>query len=261
MKRRQSRGNTLIAGLAGAGLVVAVSLGLNLAAFSGQGQAQDEQPILPTIAMTATPTVPPLPTAGPALGSSVLVRPAFESAAALASWEFVDVGVPAGFAEGRSVWAVADGALVQDRTAAAGNPNFYDTMAFTGEPAWSDYTVSARFYDEGNGNAGLVARRQGDSFYRFRMLADTFSDTPKLVIEKVVDGQVTVLASRPGPGYGLRTWNTMAFTVTGGRLQATLNDTVVLEAEDAALTAGQPGLFTTAMGNIRFGDVVVAGKP
>ncbi|NNJ09252.1 hypothetical protein EKD04_002805 [Chloroflexales bacterium ZM16-3] len=253
MKRRQ-RKNTLIAGIAGALVVVVVSLALTFL-MSSRGQAQGESPILPTITFPATPTIPPSPTPQPMLSSTELIAPEFQNDDSLKLWEFVDVG--AVLPEDNSVWHVVDGTLLQDNTAAAGNPSINEAMAFIGSPTWTNYTVSARFYDQGNGNAGLVARRQGNSFYRLRMLAKFYTDTPKLIIEKVIDGKATALATQDVPGYDLHTWYAIALKVDGTSIQAFVNDEPLLEATDDALSSGQPGLFTRAMGKIRFSKFVV----
>lgn len=258
MKRPQRGISALVAGMAGFALVLLVSLALNFTGFQGQGQAQADTPLFPMPEYTPIPTIVPQPTPQPVLASEVLANPSFSSADDLRAWEFVDVGIL--LDQDRSIWLIEDGTLLQNRTAAAGNPNTYETMGFIGSPEWSDYTVSARFYDQGNGTAGLLARRQGESFYQLRLLADTVSGTPTLSLERVVDGVVTLLATRDAPGYALHTWNDMTLSVQGNQLQATMNGQVVLEAEDAALSSGQPGLFTRAMGNIRFSDFVVTGR-
>jgi hypothetical protein len=258
MKRRRRSISALAAGIAGFSLVILISLALNFVGFGRQGQAQEDTPLFPMPEYTPIPTVPPQPTSAPVLDSEVLAEPAFNSADDLRAWEFVDVGVL--LDQDRSIWLVADGTLQQDRTAAAGNPNTYETMGFIGNPEWSDYTVSARFYDQGNGHAGLVARRQGENFYRLRLVAETLSGAPKLILERVVDGTATALATRDAPGYALHTWNAVTLSVQGDQIQATLNDQLILEAEDTALSSGQPGLFTRAMGKIRFSDVVVTGQ-
>ncbi|RRR74186.1 MAG: hypothetical protein EI684_07605 [Candidatus Viridilinea halotolerans] len=247
--------STLVAGIAGFMLVLLVALGLNLSAFQGQGQAQQDSPLFPMPDYTATPTIAPSPTAQPILVTDVLLQPDLSDASALDAWVFVDVGVV--LAEERSVWQIEEGTLLQNRTAAAGNPNTYETMAFLGDPSWADYTVRARFYDQGNGNAGLVVRREGMNFYRLRLLASMYSDTPKLILEKVIEGEATRLASHDAPGYDLHMWHDMSLRVQGSLLTATLDGVVIFEAEDTTLTSGQPGLFTRAMGQIRFSDVVV----
>lgn len=254
MKRQHSRKKELAAGIAGLVVVLLLGLGLSLAS-QREGQAQAPQPLLPTLPTTPTPTIAPSPTLAPVVASTVLVEDRFAAEDALADWEFVDVGVM--LEADRSVWLVEDSSLIQNRTAAAGNPNFYPTMAFTGDPTWTDYTVSVRFYDQGNGNAGLVARRQGESFYRLRLLGDFYTATPKLVLEKVVDGEATTLAAEDGPGFASRTWHTLSLSVVGSQIEARLNDQLLLEAQDSTLASGQPGIFTLPMGNIRFGDFVV----
>lgn len=255
MKRRRRSTGALAAGVAGFSVVLIATLALNFFGFQGQGQAQGEQPILPTEVRLPTPTVAPSPTALSSVASVVLASPEFRGPDSLSQWEFVDVGVR--LPEERSVWKVMDGALFQDRTAGAATARINETMAFMGSPDWTDYTVSARFYDQGNGNVGVVARRQGESFYRFQLIADQRSDTPKLILEKVVKGEATRLASLDAPGYQFDTWYDIALSVQGARIQAFVNGKPVLEAQDATLASGQPGLYTRALGAIRFGGVTV----
>ncbi|MBX0326699.1 DUF1080 domain-containing protein [Oscillochloris sp. ZM17-4] len=256
MKRRQRR-NNLIAGIAGALVVVIVSLALNFW-MSSRGQAQGESPILPTLTFPPTPTIPPSPTPMPILSSTILAAPEFQNDDSLKLWEFVDVG--AILPEDKSVWRVVDGTLLQDNTAMVGSPSSTnEAMAFIGSPTWTNYTVSARFYDQGNGNVGLVARRQGDSFYRLRILAQFYNETPRMVLEKVIDGKATALATLDGPSYDFHAWYDIALKVDGTSIQAFVNGKPLLEATDDALSSGQAGLFTRAMGKLRFSDVVVTG--
>ncbi len=255
MKHRQ-RKNNLVAGIAGALVVVIVSLALNFW-VSSRGQAQGESPILPTITFPATPTIPPSPTPMPVLSGTTLAAPEFQNDDSLKLWEFVDVG--AVLPGDNSVWRVVDGTLLQDNTEMVGSPSTNEAMAFIGSPTWTDYTVSTRFYDQSNGNVGLVARRQGNSFYRLRMLANFYRDTPKMIIEKVIDGKATTLATLDGPSYDFHAWYDIALKVNGTHIQALVNGKPLLEATDAALSSGQPGLFTRAMGDLRFSNVVVTG--
>jgi hypothetical protein len=252
---RQRSINALIAGISGFVLVLLVAVALNLFGLRGQGQAQEMPALFPTIYLTPTPEVPTKPTRPATLSGSLLASPTLRTDADLSSWEFVDVGVL--LSDQRSVWNVEDGALLQNRTAAAGNSGTYETMAFIGSPTWSDYTLTTRFYDQGNGNVGLVVRRQGESFYRLRMLANIYSDTPRLVLEKVVAGVATPLATRDIPGHALHTWYELTLQVEGDRLQASLDGRPLIEAQDQTLTSGQPGIYTRAMGRIRFADLRV----
>ncbi|PDW03730.1 family 16 glycoside hydrolase [Candidatus Viridilinea mediisalina] len=253
--QRQRNLRPLIAGMTGFTLMIILGLFLSLSSFQRQGQAQSDSPIFQLPDYTPTPTVPPQPTSAPVLAEQLLLKPELDRPEALEAWEFVDVGMM--LPEDRSVWKIEEGALHQDRTAAAGNPNTYETMAFIGDPTWSDYTVRMRFHDQGNGNVGLVVRRQAEDFYRLRLLADIYSDTPKIMLERVVDGVVTPLATLDEPGYELRLWNELSLSVSGDQLQASLNGEPILVAEDSTLTNGQAGIFTRAMGKIRFSDVMI----
>ncbi len=226
---------------------------------SRSGRAEESPPILQYPAFPPTPTVAPAPTAGLSVaGANVLAADSFDTADALSRWEIVDPGdVPP---EDRSVWAVQDGALVENRTANAGNPNIQETMAVTGGPLWTDYTVTAKVYDQNNGNFGLVTRRQGNSFYRYQIIANQLEGTPKQTLEKVVDGVATPLVTHEQPGYDQRQWHTVSMSVVGSRIRVTFDGAVVAEATDSTLTSGQAGLYTRALGGIRFDDVAIA-KP
>jgi Domain of Unknown Function (DUF1080) len=255
MKRRRRSMGALAAGVAGFSVVLFITLALNI--FGGQARSQEQgSRVLPTAApLTPTPEVPSIPAPEASIASAVLASPMFQNDAALSQWEFVDVGVR--LPENRSVWRVQDGALLQNKTAAAANPDMYETMAFTGSPKWTDYTVSARFYDQGNGNVGLVARRQGDSFYRLQLMTSRFAETPQLILEKVVKGEASPLATLDGAAYEYHTWNSMALSVKSDQIQAIVNGKVVLSASDQTLTSGQPGLYTRALGQVRFANVLV----
>jgi hypothetical protein len=256
MKHR-SNTNVITAGIFG---VIAVAL-VAVAVFMNMrpGQAQEAPPLIEYPDMPPTPTMPPVPTtpAGLAAGNMVYESD-FANESALNDWQIVDL--EAVLPESRSVWAVADGMLNQARTANLGNPSPQETLALIGESDWTDYTISVKFYDKGNGNAGLVARLQGDSFYRYRILANFYEDTPKQVLEKVEDGVVTTLASVETAGYDFYTWNTLSLSVNGSTIQVILNGELVAEAEDDSLSSGAAGLYTRAIGNLAFDDVLVVAQ-
>lgn len=246
-------------------ILVAVSLSVIIVlGVLGQGLSQSgqaEEAPLPTPILEysddvpPTPTVAPKPTDAPQTAATVLFQDSFDTAASLDDWTFLDLDDT--LPEYRSVWVVEDGALKQDRTAAAGNPNFQDTLAVTGPTSWTDYTITAKVYDRGNVTFGLVARRQGDSFYRYRVLEE--ESGAKQVLEKVVDGTATTLVENAAVGYTHREWYTVSLRVIGSTIQATVDGEVVAEATDTTLTSGQAGLYTMALGDIFFDDVVVTG--
>lgn len=255
--RRSNRRNTtvILAGISS--LIVIGVLGFALAIGPSQsGQAQEPTAILKLPDFPPTPTMAPVPTSGPQVAANPLSTNTFADPQALANWQIVDLEQV--LKENRSVWSVKDGFLIQDRTAYAKEARIQETLAVTGDPGWTDYIVSAKFYDDGNGTAGLVARRQGNNFYRYRIIADFFSATPKQVLEKVVNGVATPLVTVEAPGYEKFTWYTLSMSVVGSKIQVRLNDKVVAEASDSTLTSGQAGLYTRALGGIRFDDVIIA---
>jgi hypothetical protein len=254
------------------GLVVVVMLAALLLAVAGgprAGQAEEEQPILTYPDYPPTPTIGPNPTSAPALSAgATLASTDFSNPATLADWQIVEL--QGYLPETASVWAIRDGALVQDYTAAAANPSIQPTAALFGDPAWADYSVRVAFYDQFNGTAGLIARYQDPnpptatttapsaSFYRFRMIKDDFEASPKQVLEKVVDGVATSLVEIKAPGFSERAWHTLELRVVGGDLQVWFDGTLVAEASDPdPLPAGRPGVYTRAVGGMIFDDFVV----
>lgn len=261
---KRSRTVPLIVSLVVGALVVA---GVGLALLAPQpGAAQSQGPLLQYPSYPPTPTIGPNPTAGAGLaGGAVLAQATFDDASALGAWQFVDLqtGPAALLAEQASNWQVADGRLVQDYAGRARNPSIQETQGLLAVGGAADVAVTASFYDEFNGTAGLVARYTGSDavtarYYRFRVLKDSYPATPKLVLEKVDAGAVTTLVAIKGPGFTERAWHTLGLSVVGGRLTATLDGQVVAEAQDdAPLPAGQAGLYTRAIGGILFDDFLV----
>jgi len=233
-------------------LALIVALGLNR---GGSGRAEEGPPLLTYPTFPPTPTISTPPTSPPSTASKRLADANFSDAGALANWQFVDLEQV--LPEDKSVWKVDKGALLQDRTANAGNPSILETLAVTGDQTWTDYTITAKVYDENNATFGLVARRNGNSFYRYRALANAYPDTPKQVLEKVVDGVATPLATVDKIGYDQRKWHVVSLSVVGNRIRATLDGAVVAEVTDTSLATGQAGLYTRALGGLRFDDVAI----
>ena len=248
--KRQRLAIAILAGLIC--LVVVGLLGLNA---GRTGRAEEAPPILQYPTFPPTPTVAPVPTNPPQAAATKLLAASFDKESDLNAWQIVDLSEVLPGTE--SVWAVKDGRLIQNRTAAAGNPDTRETLAVTGDAKWTDYTITAKVYDQANATFGLVARRQGNSFYRYRILADRYPDTPKQVLEKVVDGVATPLATIDGPGYAQREWHTVAMTVAGSSIRVTLDGKLVAQATDSTLTSGQIGVYTRALGEMFFDDVTV----
>lgn len=236
---------------------------LLIGALSGLGgsssRAEEGQSALQMPEFPPTPTIPPVQPPRELAGSGpILFADSFANDASLASWQIVDVQPVLPGEE--SVWRISDGRLIQDRTANAYNPDFRDTMAVTGSASWTNYVVSANLYDSASATMGLVARRQGNSFYRFRMFSNGTEGNRKLVLERVIDGVATELASSPTPGYEHRRWYTVALSVAGSQIAVTIDGATVLQATDTTLVNGQAGVTTIAFGAVSFDNVTVTAK-
>jgi hypothetical protein len=237
--------------------ILAVSLSL------GTGtRAQNDEPLLQYPDFPPTPTIAPAPEQPAIAGvtdksAGVLFADSFDGAKA-GAWTYADLSdvLP----EEAATWVVADGRLVQNGTVIPNTPKIHETAALVGDASWSDYTVSAKVYDEINGTFGLIARSNGQSFYRYRIIADFFEDAPKQVLEKVVNGVATPLAEVSGPGFTQRQWYNVSMSVKGSQIRVWIDGQLVAEATDSELTSGQAGLYTRAIGNIYFDDVSVSAQ-
>jgi hypothetical protein len=236
--------------------ILAVSLSL------GGTRAEEGQPLFPEPDYPPTPTIAPVPErpaleGGPELKSAaVLFADSFDGEKAASAWQFATL--PDAPPELQPAWAVRDGRLVQDGTMIPNTPSASETTAYVGDVAWTNYAVSARFYDEFNGVFGLVARRSGESFYRYSIIANHYEDTPKQLLEKVVNGVATPLAVVEHQGFEQRRWYSVTMSVVGPEIRVWLDGKLVAQATDGELTAGQAGLYSRALGWMYVDDVVIA---
>jgi hypothetical protein len=225
---------------------------------SGQAQESLPTPIFQYPDFPPTPTVAPAPAADANLAATLLFETDFATPQTLDAWELVDLeAVPS---DSRSIWTIADGRLAQRGATALNTRSLQETVAVTGQTNWADYEITAQVYDQSNGTFGLVARYDGDSFYRYSIIADSYPDTPKQLLEKVVDGVATPLAALDQPGHRKNQWYTVALRVVGPTIQVTLDGAVVLEATDSTLTTGKAGVYTRALGGLLFDNVQVTGR-
>lgn len=250
---KHSRSSLIIA----ATLVGMIVIALLVTAQTTPSQAEPQDLVtLPTVA--PTPTVPPAPgdgLAAPQAANALLVEQ-FDTAAAINAWRIVDLeAVPP---ERAAAWGVSEGRLSQNRTVPPlRDPSIHETAAFAGDATWNNYTVSASFFDQDNANVGLIVRRQGDNYYRYRIVRNDYETTPKHLLEKVVNGEVTIIAALDAPGYGARTWHTITLSVNGSQLSASFDGQPTVSARDATLSSGEIGLYTRAIGGMLFDNVTV----
>ena len=232
----------------------------SLVLFTTRGQAA---PInYDTMPPLIQPDLPPLPTVGPApnspqrpAGATVLFSTTFDEAKAQEAWTAVDLE-PLAEGDEPSRWSVRKGHLYQDWAGELRTPVFRKTAAVTGDAAWTNYSISAKVYAVRNDEVGLIFRVQDDNYYRFRLLSSAYSN-PRLVLEKVVAGQVTQLAASDHPGYTSNTWYVLQADVVGGDIMISLNNDVVINTQDTSLTSGKIGVYGIATGDLFYDDVSV----
>jgi hypothetical protein len=207
----------------------------------------------------ALPAVPAAPAAQPAVADAqggTALNPKFDSADALKSWE--RIGPSSTF--GTPLWDVSNGMLLQrglDGVQSSDDP----TALVTGDPAWHDVTIRAAVLVQGNKEAGLIARQNGNSFYRFRVLAlGTGTNSGNLILEKVVDGQASQIAAFDGPELSADVWHTLGLSVRGTMITCSVDGKQVGTAEDSSLASGRAGVTTLAMSTTYFANVQVIGR-
>jgi hypothetical protein len=204
-----------------------------------------------------TPTQPLAPAAPQVAGAGkVLFKDTFDSPASDANWTAVDLQALSPDDQ-PARWQTKGGVLHQAWTGDIQAGRLAPTIAVAGSPDWTDYTYQASAYPEENIEIGVVFRRQGNSFYRVRMINDAYKDNPKLILEKVIDGTATTLASQPGPGYTPYHWYTFTITARGSHIEAKVNDAPALVADDSSLSKGQIGVYGFAIGQLGFDNVSV----
>jgi hypothetical protein len=237
---------------------IAIVLSVLGQGFSRSGQAEEVPLPTPIFDFQPEPTatLPMRPTDAPMTASAILFSDKFDTDESLYNWIFLDLTQNL-LPEDRAVWTVEDGHLVQDATGPAGNAHSHGTLAVTGPLSWTEYTITAKVYNRYNSTFGLVARRQGNDFYRYRIVAKSSANDPLHILEKVVDGVATPLVEVDGTSYESLRWYTVSMSVSGSTITASLDGEVVAEATDTTLANGQGGLYTLALGGILFDDVTV----
>ena len=225
------------------------------------GQAEEGGPILQYPPEPPAPTIGPNPTVPASLATGPQFVADFASTDSLTVWQSVELDFV--LPEDRANWVIDNGRLRQDFAGELRNSSLAQ-VTLLAPTTFTDGVVRVSFYDEFNGIAGVVARYQGEvgyeaSYYVLRLLKREYEATPKYVLEKVVDGVATPLATVEGPGFAPRQWHVIELEVRGNTLTARLDGKLLMQANDAQpLPAGQVGVYTRAIGGILFDDFIVS---
>jgi hypothetical protein len=148
----------------------------------------------------------------------------------------------------RSTWYIKDRALIQNGDA-TGNPGSYETLALTGDAAWTDYSVEAQAYSGGT-PLGLVARYSQAGFYRLRVNRSAVTgagwrleryDSSTHSYTALAQGQI-------GSGYVMRKWSYLKLTAQGSVISVTVNGQAVVNVTDTTYKSGSVGVYAEATG-------------
>lgn len=214
-------------------------------AFGPSGQAS------PPAALLSPPNLPPTPTLDPppdaVLASVPLAALRFDSAESLRALQFNDP--PAN-------WLITQASLQQAGTGPARDYAVRDSFALLQAPLPADLTLQLTAYNERAAVADLLLRADADSFYRYRVLADSYAE-PAHRLELVQAGTVTLLAEADAPGLSQYRWHMLSFSISGDLLLASFDGREILRARDDTLPTGQAGFGSLAIGGVRFGSLEV----
>jgi len=176
-------------------------------------------------------------------------------------------------AEGEATWDAISGKWELRSARSAGlKPNWsanpfsycgsaqFGGIVTTGYWFWDDYRITAAVRSPAShGALGLVCRFvDPDNYYLYRWTrAEGLGGQPPVgrrQLIRVVDGKWRVLADQAGP-WEPNQWYEVGLGVCEGRLQATVDEQVVLEVADDALAYGKAGLYVGDSDGAYFDDV------
>ena len=205
----------------------------------------------------AAQVIPNAPAAQAATrGENSLLNVTFTDASSISGWSLVGPKIP----DGKPLWEVRDGKLVQ-RGVEGVITSDEATGLVTGDPAWSDVTVATSVFARDTKEVGLIVRQTGESYYRLRALVvGTGKNTGNYILERVVDGEVSKLATFDGAELSASTWHTLSFSAQGSKLSVSVDGTALGSAEDATLSKGRVGVSTLAMSGAYFANLQVTGR-
>ena len=239
--------------------IVLSGCGANPAAQAEQSTTTDILPTpvpIPTgLPQPPTPTPPPAPTSPPSLASAnTLLTNDFNTQTDLSGWSVIDAS---DLIQQPSIWSISGGHLLQVSDG-DGIASLYATALVTGQPDWTNYSVSAAAFDTGNDEFGLVVRANDQGYYVFRLLP-AVNSAPKYILSRYDAKAVafTDIAKTASTGFKTRRWYQLRVTVQGDTIQGFVDGQPVIEAHDTTFTQGRTGVYGYAQGDLQFDNFSV----
>lgn len=157
-----------------------------------------------------------------------------------------------------SKWSVTGGVLEQssnihDNTDDRNVLPKLGTYLLTGDPNWTDYSVSVRMLATDNDAFGVMfGYKDSKNYYRFSM--DQSRAYRRLV--KFVNGSVTLLVE-DAASYEQNRWYAVEIRFSGGMIEVWVDGKRLFQVADSSHASGQIALYCWGQAVARFDDVVV----
>jgi len=198
------------------------------------------------------PTIPPAPEMASPPGEIVL-QDGFAGKLS-EMWAVLDAAQRPG-EEAR--WYTQDGILAQGGTTRDRDSVESAYLVVNSGADWTDYTLQASIYVDGNDEVGLTFRVNDQGFYRFRMRSAEFDGPFQVGLDRYQDEVYTVLWHAPGGGFPSRTWFTLQVQVQGDTFTVAVDGQTLATVQDPAFSEGGVGFYAWAEGGAYFDNVVV----
>jgi hypothetical protein len=173
------------------------------------------------------------------------------------AWTVVDEGT----IDRPSRWRVNAGVLEQtsniyDGDGSRNKLHKFGTYLLTGDPGWSDYTVSVRMLSTDNDAMGVMfGYLDSGNYYRFSM--DQSRNYRRLV--KFVNGTPFLLAE-DDVAFEQRRWYAVEVSFASGAIEVRLDGQTLFEVNDTSHPGGRVALYSWAQAIAQFDDFVVTGQ-
>lgn len=164
-----------------------------------------------------------------------------------------------------SDWKIINGSLVQKSNIWGGSTTKEDpvkpgTYLIWGQSDWTDYTFTLDMKAKDDDAFGFLLRYQDDNTY-YRFSLDKQRNLTRFI--KKSGGFVSVLSEKE-EGFTQNKWYHVKADVQGNRFKIYLDDRLILDISDSAISSGKTGLYCWGNENTEFKDikvVPVSGTP
>ncbi|MEM7480682.1 MAG: carboxypeptidase regulatory-like domain-containing protein [Acidobacteriota bacterium] len=185
-----------------------------------------------------------------AADTGIFAEDHFATSASLNQWQVVDEGT----SQGPSSWVVSGTHLRQQSNINTSGATWGTYLLWGEELPVADYRLAVRMNSNDDDSIGVMFRYvDANNYYRFRW----GSQTPGQWLERIEDGQVTLLASSSVP-YRSSVWYWVEVDVSGSAIEVRIDGTTALTATDTSHSFGRVALYSAGNDGSVFDDLIVS---